>query len=276
MSSDTTNYDFTLPAVNSAIDQDLWGGELNSNFTSLDGLLFTATNNVTTTKATTYTATEADSNKEIICDATSAAFTVNLPAAASVWSGFTLYLKKIDSTTNAITIDGNASETIDGSTTYALAAQYDAVMLVCDGSNWVVASTKATVVDATTLVKGITRYATNAEAIAQSLATAALTASNLAAVFDTSTSGSGYIKIGGITFQWGNTGTYDENVSVAISFPVTFSTACYNVVGISNTHITASSAATAITAFTTSGFTMFTGGGGGGQLRGIRWVAFGK
>jgi len=39
MSITTTNYAFTLPAVADPIDQDLWGTELNTNFSSLDTIL---------------------------------------------------------------------------------------------------------------------------------------------------------------------------------------------------------------------------------------------
>lgn len=39
MSSTTPNFSLTLPAVADPIDQDLWGTELNSNFTSIDTLL---------------------------------------------------------------------------------------------------------------------------------------------------------------------------------------------------------------------------------------------
>ena len=41
MVSSTTNYGFNLPAVNDPTDQDLWGGYLNENWTTLDGLLDT-------------------------------------------------------------------------------------------------------------------------------------------------------------------------------------------------------------------------------------------
>lgn len=37
----TPNYSFNLPLVNDPIDADLWGGELNANFSSLDTLLKT-------------------------------------------------------------------------------------------------------------------------------------------------------------------------------------------------------------------------------------------
>ena len=35
----TPNYNFALPLVNNATDQDLWGGYINSNFSSLDTIL---------------------------------------------------------------------------------------------------------------------------------------------------------------------------------------------------------------------------------------------
>lgn len=38
----TTNYSFNKPLVNDPIDEDLWGGQLNSNWDSLDTLLFQA------------------------------------------------------------------------------------------------------------------------------------------------------------------------------------------------------------------------------------------
>lgn len=44
MPNSTTNYSFNLPLVNNATDADLWGGQLNSNWTSIDSLLLTATN----------------------------------------------------------------------------------------------------------------------------------------------------------------------------------------------------------------------------------------
>lgn len=47
MSSLTPNYNFILPAVNSPVDEDLWGDELNDNWESLDTLLKTATDRAT-------------------------------------------------------------------------------------------------------------------------------------------------------------------------------------------------------------------------------------
>ena len=56
--------------------------------------------------------------------------------AASGNAGKVITVKKTDSSTNAVTLDGNASETIDGATTLALTAQYDSATVVCDGTNW--------------------------------------------------------------------------------------------------------------------------------------------
>jgi microcystin-dependent protein len=45
MPGSTTNYAFNLPLVNDPIDADLWGGQLNANWTSIDSLLKTASDN---------------------------------------------------------------------------------------------------------------------------------------------------------------------------------------------------------------------------------------
>lgn len=88
-----------------------------------------------TTKTTTYSATNADD--VILCDATSAAFTVTL-FAASGNTGKVLRLLKTDSSANAVTIDGNSSETIRGQANFKLSTQNESVEIVCDGTNWIV------------------------------------------------------------------------------------------------------------------------------------------
>jgi hypothetical protein len=81
----------------------------------------------------------SDHGKVIECDASSSGFTVTLPAASSS-TGATYTIKKTDSSSNAVTVDANASETIDGSTTQTLDSQYDAFTIRCDGSEWFVVS----------------------------------------------------------------------------------------------------------------------------------------
>lgn len=71
----------------------------------------------------------------LVCNATGAAFTVFLPQAARCKEK-ALLLKKTDASANAVLIDANASETIDGSITVSLASQWDGVLLVSDGTQW--------------------------------------------------------------------------------------------------------------------------------------------
>ena len=73
--------------------------------------------------------------ENLYCDATSNPITVNLPSAVTS-NGKTYRIKKTDASANAVTIDANASETIDGATTLALSAQYDAATICCDGAAW--------------------------------------------------------------------------------------------------------------------------------------------
>lgn len=95
--------------------------------TDLSGAAYTVR-----TKTTTYTALAGD---VLLCDATGAAFTVTLPAAATV-SGQSISVKKTDASANAVTVDGDGAETIDGATTLPLATQYTAVTLWSDGTSW--------------------------------------------------------------------------------------------------------------------------------------------
>jgi len=71
-------------------------------------------------------------------NAASAPVTITLPAAASAGDGTDYKIRKSDSSANSVTIDGNGSETINGATTHVLTAQYQSVILECDGSGWMV------------------------------------------------------------------------------------------------------------------------------------------
>lgn len=63
--------------------------------------------------------------------------TLTLPTAVGN-TGLQLIIKKVDNGAGAVTVDGNAAETIDGAANYVLPAQYDALTVVSDGANWVV------------------------------------------------------------------------------------------------------------------------------------------
>src|ERR1700754_305932 len=108
----TTNYDFQLPLVNDPTDEDLWGDELNDNFTSLDSLLFTATNWIKREVTGTDSATIADRNKIILGDATLGSYVQTLPSAATVEDGFAIIFTKTDATANTITLTKAGSDTI--------------------------------------------------------------------------------------------------------------------------------------------------------------------
>jgi hypothetical protein len=93
------------------------------------------------TKTANYTVTVDDSTKIIYVDATSGNITISLLASATAGNGFPITVKKSDSSTNTVTVDGNGAETIDGSLTYVLRRQYEGVTLRADSSNWIIEST---------------------------------------------------------------------------------------------------------------------------------------
>jgi hypothetical protein len=71
----------------------------------------------------------------------SVARTLTLPPAATVRAGGWLRVVKTSAAAAAVTLDGNASETINGAATFtAVDAIYDAVHIVCTGTGWVILS----------------------------------------------------------------------------------------------------------------------------------------
>lgn len=72
----------------------------------------------------------------ILADATAGVITVNLPAAANS-KGMVLTVKKTGTGINAITLDPNGAELIDGGATYVgLDAAGDVATFVCNGTEW--------------------------------------------------------------------------------------------------------------------------------------------
>ena len=82
-----------------------------------------------------YTAKASDST--ITMNATALALTVALPTAVGI-SGKKYTIKKTDASVNAVTVDADGSETIDGATTKDLAAQWDYVTIQSNGTNWLI------------------------------------------------------------------------------------------------------------------------------------------
>lgn len=88
------------------------------------------------TSVVTATATYAMStaNDVILADATSAAFTITLPTAIGAQKTYSI--KKINSNTNWVTVDGFGTETVDGSLSAILKVENVSITLASDGSNW--------------------------------------------------------------------------------------------------------------------------------------------
>lgn len=90
-------------------------------------------------KTANYTVTSSDDL--ILCDSSGGAFTLTLPTAVGI-GGRVYEIKKTDSSFTAVTIDGNGSETLDGSTTTTLNTQYESIKIVSDNSNWQIVERK--------------------------------------------------------------------------------------------------------------------------------------
>jgi len=125
-----------------------------------DGTIFAASPYLfhdikSTATSVTATYTIKGDDQIVKADATSGAFTTTLPTAVGV-TGKLYTIKRTNSGSNAVTVGTTSSQTIDGSTTYTLANQYDAITVYSDGSNW--QSTSRTGVQsipaATTSVRG--------------------------------------------------------------------------------------------------------------------------
>lgn len=134
----TPNFSFNLPLVNNAVDADLWGGQLNANWTKTDTELQAViddTRYATSAESSDFSVVAADFNATFLIDASSNTVTATLPAASTVFDGFVVRFKATD-VTNTVTIDGDGSETIDGQTTVTIDSANAVLELVCDGSNW--------------------------------------------------------------------------------------------------------------------------------------------
>lgn len=236
MPTSTTNYGLQKPLVNSATDQDLWGGELNDDLDELDGLMKTAlewatsakTSSFSITGATAGTSTTGDTNVLFLCDATGGAINATLPSPVA---GFVCAIKKTDSSSNAVTVVG----TIDGASNYSISTQNNSIVVVGTATGYqVVSDVKVVPVpDATTSVKGIVQLATQADMETPSSATLAVTPAVVInhpgvakawVVFN----GSGTIQASYNVSSVTRNGTGDFTVN----FSVTMSSATYGVIAI--------------------------------------------
>lgn len=110
----------------------------------------------------TYTAAGNIENWDVnnLADASSAAFALTMPSP-STCKGREFYIKKTDSTTNAVTISANSAETFEGASELKLNNPYDYYKLISDGTNWIISSSYTndvlSVTSATTLTRRNTK-----------------------------------------------------------------------------------------------------------------------
>lgn len=88
----------------------------------------------------TYRSVSATGNVQsgdylLLCDSTAGAVTITLPQAALV-PGRIYVFKRINAGANNVIVDGYASETIDGATTYTLSSQWAGVTVMSNGTAW--------------------------------------------------------------------------------------------------------------------------------------------
>jgi hypothetical protein len=78
------------------------------------------------------------SDYTVLANATSAAFTLTLPAVSSTaaaCNGMVLFIKKIDSSTNTVTVATSGTDTIEGKGSIVLKKQYDSLQLISNNSS---------------------------------------------------------------------------------------------------------------------------------------------
>ncbi len=125
----------TANTANAAVVRDT-DGSINvgqANVASLNNAGASYDGDIVTVTASSYTVLGTD--RTILCDCTSNAVTINLPAVAAS-EGRKLEIKKIDSSGNAVTIDASGSETIDGATTKTLSSQWASRSIKTNGTAW--------------------------------------------------------------------------------------------------------------------------------------------
>ncbi len=87
----------------------------------------------TTLPFTNRTSTYTIDNEDCVINCTSGTFTVTLPTAVGLEGQY--FIVK-NSGTGVITIDGDGSETIDGSLTFILSTRYESITVISNGLNW--------------------------------------------------------------------------------------------------------------------------------------------
>lgn len=100
-----------------------------------------ASGSQTSAKSADYTVTDVDNIRTVLMTTGSSNRTVTLPTAADNTHRI-ITVKKVDSGSGTCVVDGEGSETIEGSTTITLYAQYESITVQCDGTKWHIVSSE--------------------------------------------------------------------------------------------------------------------------------------
>jgi hypothetical protein len=131
--SGAANITWTLPGTNGTAGHGLLNngsGTWSYNPLQVD---------ILTTTDADYTITDTDGYGVYLFSTGSSERTVTLPTAADN-TDRKIVIKKIDSGTGALVIDGENAETVEGVASFKLYIQYESVTLVCNGTAWYIVS----------------------------------------------------------------------------------------------------------------------------------------
>lgn len=120
------------------VDSGTPDANLYSNNAGFDGSTIIGLTSIVTdwnVRSVAVDTTLNETHRTVVVDASGAARTITLPTAAlSKYRQYTI--KKTDATVNTVTIDADGAETIDGSLTFVLTVQYQALEIQSDGTTW--------------------------------------------------------------------------------------------------------------------------------------------
>lgn len=169
--SDPANYymngivvDYTGTSLQVSITEAVGSGTFSNWSISVAGGPSITSSTIVRRTVTTNDTVELTDNGGLI-DCTSGSFTLTLPAAATAGNGFNV--RVLNSGAGTVVVDGDGSETINGSANKSL-AQYQCVHLFCNGTGWVILSPSKIVTselgtgtaDSTTFLRGDLTWST--------------------------------------------------------------------------------------------------------------------
>ncbi|TET08527.1 MAG: hypothetical protein E3J83_03555 [Candidatus Atribacteria bacterium] len=137
MAKEQANY----PASKDVLDTDRVAGQdvTSTSYDIIEDAITEMQAEMRRVTAKTTTATLTSSEGGFVKVTAASAWTLGLPPASGDLTGLTYFIVKTDANSNLITIDANASETINGAFTYVgLQHQWNWVIIRLDGSNWVI------------------------------------------------------------------------------------------------------------------------------------------